>query len=224
MFAVMNKKWWKLGLTLGGFVIFVYLLADLFLLESGAKKRYLLDKKATIENFKKNEKRFNEIKFLSDSLPFFNFNLSKSDSVFLDLNFENHHFSSYEEYNNSIKIILDTFSNQKNWIVKTNDSTFIQSQKRVEEHFNQFEKISQLVKQVDCQRISNKNDLNIYYKTFHSTGFRYSFYYSNSSQNSRNEEFFIEKKLNEYFYWNFYDESLINFIHPHWIYPDSEFK
>ena len=72
MFAVMNKKWLKRGLVLGGFLIFVYALAEMFLLDLGAEKRYLLDKEATIENFKSNQSSFTELRMLSDSLPSFN--------------------------------------------------------------------------------------------------------------------------------------------------------
>lgn len=71
MFAVIDKKWVKLGLTLRGFVIFVYFLAELFLLDYAAEKRYLFDKKATIKNFKKNEASFNETRFLVDLLTLY---------------------------------------------------------------------------------------------------------------------------------------------------------
>ena len=220
----MNKKWLKRGLVLGVFLIFVYALAEMFLLDLGAEKRYLLDKEATIENFMNNESSFTDLRMLSYSLPSFNLSLSKSDSVYLVFNFDNHLFSSYDEYDNSIKIILDTFSNQKNWIIKTHDSTFIQTQKILAERFNHFEKISQLAQQVNCIRISNKEkqQLKIYFKTFYSSGFLYTSFYPDSSEYLL-EQYSSGEKLNSKFYWHF-DASLISYIHPHWIIPDSEFE
>lgn len=226
MFAVMNKKWWKRGLILGAIVIIGFLYLEVFYWDYIGMKRFVKDKNATIENFVKHEDIFNQIYILSKRSPHFDLSISETDSVSLLLNFENNKHFGYYEFHNSQKIIIDTFSNQKNWTISTTDSIIFLTQGYGKKHFSQFEEIYQLTKQINGIRISNNKDvrLNIDYKTIFSNGFRYTSFYNNSSTEHYLEESFIGQKINNNFYWNYFDESTICSFLPYWVVPDSEFK
>lgn len=221
----MNKKWLKIGSILGSLILLIYLLVDLFLLDFVAEKRYLIDKQATIDNFSKHEQKFNEINHLSKLSPNFSFTISTSDSIFLLLNFGKYDFFDEHQSDDSLKIILDTTLNQKNWIVKTSDVDINLTESYARDYFNHFEKIYQLVEQVNGIRISHSKDshLKIDYKEHYSSGFRYVSLHRNSQNFILNEES-TYGKLNDHFHWYFFDESLISWIHPHWITPEPEYK
>jgi hypothetical protein len=68
MFVIMNEKWWTGGLLLAVFLIFIYGLVELFLLDYAAEKRSLNDKRLTIEIFVEQEEVFNEKKNLNAHL------------------------------------------------------------------------------------------------------------------------------------------------------------
>lgn len=216
----MNKKWLKIGGFLGGLMIFIYLLVDLFLLDFVAEKRYLIDKKATIDNFSKHEQKFNEINQLSKLSPNFSFSISTSDSIFLLLNFGKYDFFGEHQSDDSLKIILDTTLNQKNWIIKTLDVGVHLTESYARDYFYRFEKIYQLVEQVNGIRISHLKgiQLNIDYKEIYSSGFRYISFHHNFQHSTLNEGP-PNGKLNDHFHWYFFDESLICWVHPHWIIP-----
>ena len=230
MFALMNKKWIKRGFLLGGFLLIIFVILKPFVWDYQAERRYLNDKKATIENFDQQKVTFNKIRILAQSLPTFNLIESENDTIYLlfhlkepissNQNFETDYFE---------ETIIDTFSNKKHWIVQASsggkDSTFIKSKTLVEDELSQFEKIYTLAKHVGCNRISNDKNLqlDIYYKNIKSSGFRYTSLYPNLYRNMEYETF-VGEKLNEHFYWQFFDESLVYWIHPHYIVPDSEFE
>ena len=79
MFAVMNKKWLKRGLILGGFAIIAYVFLELFFWDYLAERRFLKEEKIATKNYFDEKNTFDEIQLVSAKLP--NYDLIFSFSI-----------------------------------------------------------------------------------------------------------------------------------------------
>lgn len=221
MFEVMNKKrrrrWAIIGIM--GFLIFFFyeFFGAVFL----AERRYLSDKKQTIENFKAHENVFEEIRIRSLNFP--DFYLGLDSSLNEIISFEDRRLEQ-----------SDTTIYFKNWSIIFNkvgintDSIFPKNLLSIKENISQFDTLYTLLKDTSCKNISKaKGHLKMVFISggFDNAGFRYISFHDHLKEKEYTfDDSFIRRNLNNHFYWEYYDESLIGQLYPIWRIPKSEFK